>query len=190
MHHNLLSHSLPEAVTRIYSKPEALAQCRKWLSTRVKHAEVVPAASTSKAAELAANEPTSAAIASSLASEVYGVPIQCANVEDNPHNVTRFFVIGNEAAKPTGDDKTSMMFTTEHTAGALTRVLDVFRDFGINMTHIDNRPSQRTNWEYIFFVDVIGHASDPNVLAAIEVARKHCHQLTIIGTYPRAEGVL
>lgn len=190
IHHNLLSHHPPEEISRIYSKPEALAQCRKWLSSQLQGAERVPAASTSKAAELAAKEPGAAAIASTLAGEIYGVPVQFANIEDNPHNTTRFFIIGREAAKPTRDDKTSLMFTTEHKAGALTSVLDVFRDFNINLTHIDKRPSQRVNWEYIFFVDVIGHASEPNLKAAMEEARKHCLQLTVIGSYPRARDVL
>src|SRR5690606_34611765 len=115
-------------ITRIYSKPEALAQCRKWLSSQLQGAERVATASTSRAAELAAQEPGAAAIASTLAGEIYGVPVQFANIEDNPLNTTRFFIIGREAAKPTGDDKTSLMFTTEHKAGALTSVLDIFRD--------------------------------------------------------------
>lgn len=190
IHHNLLSRFPPEKIKRIYSKPEALAQCRKWLSAQLGGAEVIPSASTSKAAELAATEDGAAAIASTLAAEMYDVPIQFANIEDNPHNTTRFFVIGREAAKPTGDDKTSLMFTTEHKAGALTSVLDVFRDFGINLTHIDKRPSQRVNWEYIFFVDVLGHISEPNLQASLDEAKKHCLQLTVIGSYPRAREVL
>lgn len=190
IHHNLLSNSPPEQITRIYSKPEALAQCRKWLGSQLRDAERIPTASTSKAAELAAREPGSAAIASTLAGDIYGVRVQFANIEDNPNNITRFFIIGREPAKPSGDDKTSLMFTTEHKAGALTSVLDVFRDFGINLTHIDKRPSQRVNWEYIFFIDLLGHASEPNVVRAIEEAKKHCLQLTIIGSYPRAKEVL
>ena len=190
IHHNLLSHSGPDGIRRIYSKPEALQQCRNWLSAQLKDAEKVPAASTSKAAELAAGEEGAAAIASSLASEIYDVPVQFANIEDNPHNTTRFFIISKEMAKPTGDDKTSLMFTTEHRAGALTSVLDIFRDFGINLTHIDKRPSHRVNWEYIFFVDLVGHATEQRVVEAIEEAKKHCLQMTVLGAYPRAREVL
>lgn len=190
VHHNLLSNAEPEDIRKIYSKPEALAQCRRWLSTQLHRAEKIGVASTSKAAELAATEPGAAAIASTLAGEIYGVRVQFANIEDNPNNITRFFVIGRESSKPTGDDKTSLMFTTEHKAGALTSVLDVFRDYGINLTHIDKRPSQRVNWEYIFFVDVIGHATEPNVVRAMEEAKKHCLHLTILGSFPRAKEVL
>lgn len=190
IHHNLLSHSTPEQITRIYSKPEVLGQCRKWLSVQLRQTEKIPTASSSKAAEIAAKEPNSAAIGSSLASEIYKLKIQFANIEDNPHNVTRFFVIGKQSARPTGDDKTSIMFTTEHKPGTLVDVLDVIRDFGINLTHIDKRPSQRVNWEYIFFVDLVGHADEENVTAAIREASKHCLQLTVLGSYPRAVDVL
>jgi chorismate mutase/prephenate dehydratase len=147
-------------------------------------------ASTSRAAEMAADEPESAAIGSAMAAEIYGVPILFANIEDNPNNITRFFVIAKEASKPSGDDKTAIMFTTEHKAGALTDVLDVFRDHGLNLTHIDKRPSKRVNWEYYFFVDFLGHAGDPAVQKALDDARKHCLQLTVLGSFPRAREVL
>ena len=88
--------------------------------------------------------------------------IVCANIEDNPNNVTRFFVIGMEGVKPTGDDKTAIMFTTAHKAGALASVLDVLRDHGLNLTHIDKRPSGRVNWTYTFFIDAEGHRDDQN----------------------------
>jgi chorismate mutase/prephenate dehydratase len=190
IHHNLLSNSPPERITRIYSKPEALSQCRQWLSAQLQHAEKIPAASTSRAAELAAEEEGAAAIGSILAGEIYGLKTQFANIEDNPQNTTRFFVIGRQAARPTGDDKTSVMFTTEHKAGALTAVLDVLRDYGLNMTHIDKRPSRRVNWEYYFFVDLEGHIDEPTVAQAIEAARQHCLQLTVLGSFPRAREVL
>ena len=190
IHHNLLSNSPPEQITRIYSKPEALGQCRKWVSGQLQHAEKIPVASTSRAAELAASEPGAAAIASSLAGELYGVKVQFANIEDNPHNTTRFFIIAAQPSRPTGDDKTSIMFTTEHKAGALVDVLDVFRSFEINLTHIDKRPSKRVNWEYSFFIDVVGHIEQANVRDAIEEARKHCRQLTILGSFPRAKEVI
>jgi chorismate mutase/prephenate dehydratase len=190
IHHNLLSNSEPEQIKRIYSKPEALSQCRQWLAAQLQQAEKIPAASTSRAAELAAHEPGAAAIGSALAGEIYGLKTQFANIEDNPQNTTRFFVIARQAARPTGDDKTSLMFTTEHKAGALTEVLDVLRDYGLNMTHIDKRPSRRVNWEYYFFIDVEGHMEDPTVAEAIEAARQHCLQLTVMGSFPRAREVL
>ncbi|MEZ6192317.1 MAG: prephenate dehydratase [Phycisphaerales bacterium] len=190
IHHNLLANDPPEKITKVYSKPEALAQCRKWLAVQMLQADKVPAASTSKAAEIAAQEPGAAAIGSTLAGEVYGLKVLFQNIEDNPQNTTRFFVIGKHPPKPSGDDKTSIMFTTEHKAGALTAVLDIFRDYGLNLTHIDKRPSQRANWEYIFFVDVIGHINDPKVAEAIDKAKAHCLQMTVLGSYPRAVEVL
>ncbi len=190
IHHNLLANDPPEKITKIYSKPVAMAQCKKWLAGQLLNTEKIPTASTSKAAEIASQEPGAAAIGSTLAGEVYGLKVQFANIEDNPQNTTRFFVIGKHAPKPSGDDKTSIMFTTEHKAGALTSVLDVLRDYGLNLTHIDKRPSQRANWEYIFFVDVIGHISDAKVSEAIEKAKSHCLQMTVMGSYPRAAEVL
>lgn len=190
IHHNLVARCGPDEVKRVCSKPEAIAQCRHWLSGEMPNVEVMPVASTSRAAELAATEEGTAGIASELAAEIYDLKIIFANIEDNPQNTTRFFVIGKQDSKPSGDDKTSIMFTTEHKSGALTDVLDVFRTHGLNMTHIDKRPSKRVNWEYIFFVDVIGHLSEEHVQRGLEEARKHCLQLTVLGSFPRAKEVL
>lgn len=190
IHHNLLAKIEPEQIRKIYSKPEVFAQCRKWLSVQLRQAERVAVASSSKAAEIAAHEQGAAAIGSGLAAEIYQLRTVFPNIEDNPNNETRFFVIAAQTAKPTGDDKTAMMFTTAHKAGALAEVLDVFRDYGLNLTHIDKRPSHRVNWEYYFFIDCLGHQSDPQVARAIEAARKHCQQLTILGSFPRAKEIL
>ncbi len=190
VHQNLLANCPPQQIKRIYSKPEAFAQCYKWSSVQLPHAERVPTASTSKAAELAAKEEGAAAIGSVLSAEFYGLKVQFANIEDNPNNITRFFVIAKQSAKPSGDDKTAIMFTTEHKSGALSDVLDVLRDEGLNLTHIDKRPSKRVNWEYYFFVDFLGHLSDPHVARAVERSRKHCLQLTVLGSFPKARDVL
>lgn len=190
IHHNLLAQGSVDKVQRVYSKPEALSQCRNWLSMQLPNAQTIPVASSSKAAEMAANEPDAAAIGSTLAAEMYDLKIQFANIEDNPNNVTRFFVISKESAKATGDDKTAVMFTTMHQPGALANVLDAFRDGGLNLMHIDKRPSRRVNWEYYFFVDIIGHVSEDNVAKGIEAARSCCQQLTVLGSFPRALEVL
>ncbi len=190
IHHHLLAIGPPQKIQRVYSKPEVFSQCRQWLATQLQHAQRVPVASSSRAAELASKEESSAAIASSLAAEIYEMETLFANIEDNPNNTTRFFVISKEKAKPTGQDKTAIMFTTDHKAGALVEVLDAFRDQGLNLTHIDKRPSQRVNWEYFFFVDFIGHESQPHVTQAIELARQRCLQLTVLGSFPRAQEVL
>ncbi len=190
IHHNLLANCSPDDVRIIYSKPEGFAQCRRWLSVQLPQADRIAVASTSKAAELAAREPHTAAIGSSLAAEVYGLRTLFDNIEDNPNNMTRFFVISRQPAKRSGDDKTAVMFTTAHKAGALAEVLEVFRQHGLNLTHIDKRPSQRVNWEYFFFVDFLGHVLDEPIARAIEAARAHCLQLTVLGSFPRGRDVI
>lgn len=190
IHHNLLANCDPPEITRIYSHPQALAQCRGWLNTQFPNVERVATSSTSRAAQLAAEEPGAAAVASSLAAKLNDVHVQFENIEDNPNNTTRFLIIGHQSTQPTGDDRTALMFTTRHEAGALTEVLNVFRDFGLNLTHIDKRPSQRVNWEYSFFVDLMAHESDETFKKAAAEAKKHCVQLTILGSFPRATEVI
>ncbi len=190
IHHNLLSNCSPEEIKLVYSKPEVLGQCRRWLAVQLRQAEIVPEASSSRAAERASKESNAAAVGSSLAAELYGLKIQFANIEDNPQNVTRFFVVGRQAPAATGDDKTAIMFTTAHKAGALSSVLEVFQKYELNLTHIDKRPSQRVNWEYYFFIDCVGHREDENVRRAIDDARTHCLQLNLLGSFPRAKEVL
>jgi chorismate mutase/prephenate dehydratase len=194
IHSHLLANCAPEEVKIIYSKGEALNQCRQWLTATFPNVQRMAVASSSKAAEMAATEKNAAAIGSTLAAELYGLKVLFNNIEDNPNNVTRFFVIGKDgggqAPKRTGDDKTSIIFTTAHKSGALVDVLDVFRKFGINLTNIDNRPSQKRNFEYYFFCDMTGHIEDANVSAALEEARKHCLQLAQLGSFPRAAETL
>lgn len=190
VHHNLLSNHSPAQIQRIYSRPEVFQQCRKWLGIELREAERIAVASSAKAAEVAANEPGAAAIGSSLAAELYGLNICFANIEDNPTNITRFFVIGHQEPRPSGDDKTAVMFTTAHKPGALAEVLDVFRDHQVNLTHIDKRPSQRVNWEYCFFVDCEGHMADAKVADCIEQVKQHCLHLSVLGSFPRARNVL
>src|SRR5687767_874555 len=190
IHHNLLAKEPWEQIKKIYSKPEVFSQCRHWLSSTAKERQVEAAASTSAAAEMAARQPGVAAIGSTLAGELYGLHVLFENIEDNPDNVTRFFVIGREPARASGTDKTAIMFTTAHKPGALAEVLDCFRDNGINLTDIEKRPSKKVNWEYYFFIDAEGHSDDAAMKRAIEAARQHCLQLTVLGSYPRAVEVL
>ncbi len=190
IHHNLSASGPWDKIDRVVSKSQVFAQCRKWLSASAKHVEQMPVESTSAAAILAKTNPNVAAISSRKAAEMYGLSILFENIEDNPDNVTRFFVISREGAKKTGDDKTAIMFTTAHKPGALAEVLDVFRDTGINLTDIEKRPSQKVNWEYYFFIDAQGHADDPKMQEAVEAARHHCLQLTVLGSYPRAVEIL
>jgi chorismate mutase/prephenate dehydratase len=190
IHHHVLARCPWDRVKVVSSKPEVFAQCREFLSTVAKGREVRAAASTSAAAEAASVEDGVAAIGSRLAGELYGLHELFENVEDNPDNVTRFWVISREPARKSGDDKTAILFTTAHKPGALAEVLDVFRDSGINLTDIEKRPSKKVNWEYYFFIDAIGHADDEAMQKAVEAARAHCLQLTLLGSYPRAGEVL
>lgn len=193
VHHNLMSNGKWSDVTKIYSKAQVFSQCRKWLGSTAAGRQQMPWDSTSEAAKLVSDPKTgagAAAIGSRKLAELYGLNVLFENIEDNPDNVTRFFVISREPAKKTGDDKTAIMFTTAHKPGALAEVLDVFRDRKINLTDIEKRPSQKVNWEYYFFIDAQGHAEDPQMQAAIEDAKQHCLQLTVLGSYPRAVEVL
>jgi chorismate mutase/prephenate dehydratase len=190
IHHNLLAREPWEKIKTIYSKPEVFTQCRSFLSATAKDRDTQPAASTAKAAEFAAGHAGAAAIGSRLAAEHFVLAVLFENIEDNPDNVTRFFVIGREPARKTGDDKTAIMFTTAHKPGALAEVLDVFKENGINLTDIEKRPSKKVNWEYYFFIDAQGHADDAAMQQAINAAKAHCLQLTVLGSYPRAVEVL
>jgi chorismate mutase/prephenate dehydratase len=191
VHHHVMSMHPWADVKKLYSKAQVFAQCRKFLAANAR--DHIPVDSTASAAEMMTDPKLNAhgaAIGSRQLAEKYGLHLLFENIEDNPDNVTRFFVISREMAKKTGDDKTGIMFTTAHKPGALAEVLDVFRDKGINLTDIEKRPSQKVNWEYYFFIDAQGHADDPKMQEAVEAAREHCLQLTVLGSYPRAVEIL
>lgn len=193
VHHNLIATCPWTEVKRVVSKAQVFAQCRNWLSVTGTGREQVPFDSTAAAAKLAADPKLgvgTAAIGPRQLAEMYGLAVLFENIEDNPDNVTRFFVIGREPARKTGDDKTAIMFTTAHKPGALAEVLDVFKESGINLTDIEKRPSKKVNWEYYFFIDAQGHADDAKMQSAIAAAKAHCLQLTVLGSYPRAVEVL
>jgi len=190
IHHNLLGNCSMEQVEKIYSKPEVFAQCRNWLSATFKGTQTIPVASTARAAQLAAEEPNTAAIGSSVAAELYGLRIICENIEDIANNVTRFLVISREDARPTGEDKTAILFSTAHKAGALAEVLDIFKRYDINMTNIESRPSRKRQWEYYFFVDFLGHRTEKHIQEGLQESRKHCLQLSILGSFPKATELL
>lgn len=186
VHHNLLAKCSLEDITKVYSKPEVFAQCRNWLTSSLSNVEIIPSPSTARAAQWASKELTAAAIGSKLACELYDLQIIRENIEDMSNNVTRFFVIGGEPAKPTGDDKTSLLFSTSHKAGALVDVLQAFRYNNVNLTNIESRPSRQRQREYYFFVDCQGHHSDENVRLAISESKRYCLQMSVLGSYPRA----
>ena len=196
VHHALLANGEPSQIKTIYSKPEVFSQCRKWLATQFPRAELIPAASTAQAVNhvhtLHEDNPESgaAAIGSDLAGQLYGVEVLFERIEDNPNNVTRFAIISRQKAKPSGQDKTSIMFNTTDQPGALVRVLQVFEDAGINLTHIDKRPSGRSNWQYTFFIDAEGHRDDTIMARAVLDAEAHCADLIVLGSYPKSKRIL
>ncbi len=190
IHHNLLANCPLEQIETIYSKPEVFAQCRNWLSATFKDTRTVPVASTAKAAQMATENPRAAAIGSAVAAELYGLRVVCQSIEDIPNNITRFLVIGRTDSKPTGEDKTAILFSTAHKAGALADVLDVFKQYGINLTNIESRPSKKRQWEYYFFMDFLGHRTEERVQESLEQAAKHCVQLSVLGSFPRATELL
>ena len=186
IHHNLLANCPPDEITAVASKPEVFAQCRDWLSTSFTQVELIPVASSARAAKMASRRKGLAAIGSDLAAELYDLKIVFSHIEDNVKNTTRFFVIATQPARRTGNDKTAIMFTTSHQAGALVEVLNVFAANGVNLTNIDTRPSNRRNWEYYFFVDAEGHYENENFKQSLEDAREHCGEIHVLGSFPKA----
>lgn len=182
--HNLLSKSPLEAVGKIYSNPQAFVQCRLWLKANLPNAGLVETSSTAEAARVATQEEGAAAIASTLAAETYDLNIVAAGIEDAPHNFTRFFVIGRQLAKPTGHDKTSILFSVKDRPGALYDLLLPLAKRGISLTRIESRPSRKKAWEYVFFVDIQGHAEEANVKEALDDVATHCTELKVLGSFP------
>ncbi len=185
--HHLLARA-PElaAVRSVCSHPQALAQCRQWLSTHLPEVTLEEVSSTAAAAQRSADDPTAAAVASELAARVYDLPLLVRNIEDNPHNSTRFLVLGRRPMPPTGKDKTSILCSLKHEVGALATFLEPFARHGLNLTKIESRPTKRRPWEYVFFVDFEGHLDTPPVQAALNEVRARCPFLKILGSYPTA----
>ncbi|HAH21173.1 MAG: prephenate dehydratase [Omnitrophica WOR_2 bacterium GWF2_43_52] len=185
--HNLLSRYTKEKITAIYSKPEVFSQCRLWLRENFPKADLIDAASTSRAAQIVKKEKNAACIASTLAAKVYQLRVVAANIEDSPSNITRFLVIGTNGAGPTGNDKTSVVFSIKDKVGALHDMLVPFKKYRINLTKIESRPSKKKAWDYYFFVDLEGHIQDKNVARALESLEHYAKYLKILGSYPNVE---
>jgi chorismate mutase/prephenate dehydratase len=186
--HNLMSRSGDiKKIKKIYSHPQAAAQCRGWIEANLPSVPVVEASSTAKAAEFAAADGKVAAIASELAAKMHDLHFVERNIEDNRRNFTRFLVIAEESPPKTGMDKTSIMFSVKDKPGALFDILEPYKKAGINLSKIESRPSKRKAWEYIFFVDMEGHYDDKKIMNAIGEMKDHCLFLKVLGSYPRSE---
>lgn len=189
IHHALIAACGLADIRRIYSHPQPFVQCREWLKENLPQAELCEVDSTSEGARLAARTPSSAAIASEMAARLAGLQVLVRGIEDVKDNITRFWVIGRAESDRTGDDKTSIMFSVKDRPGALFDLLEPFRQREINMTKIESRPTRRRAWEYVFFVDCLGHRNDAKVRAALDEMREHSEFLKVMGSYPRDDRV-
>jgi chorismate mutase/prephenate dehydratase len=179
--------SLPR-IKRICSHQQSLAQCRAWLDEHLPDVERVPVSSNAEGARRARDEDGTAAIAGQTAAEVYGLGILAADIEDRPDNTTRFFVIGRKLFNASGLDRTTLLVSVSHTdsAGALFRLLEPFAKHKISMTRIESRPSHRRKWDYVFFIDIEGHAEEQHVGKALSALKKRASLFRVLGSYPRA----
>ncbi|MCC7541208.1 MAG: prephenate dehydratase [Deltaproteobacteria bacterium] len=173
-------------IARVYSHPQALAQCRSWLARNLPSAQLIASSSTTSAVREAESDEAGAAIASRLAAESSSLEVVREGVQDHPHNATRFVILAAEDAPPTGDDRTSIVFSSPDERGALRRVLEVFDDEGINLSRIESRPARDRAWQYVFFTDLDGHRDDPAVARALARIAERCQMVEILGSYPRA----
>jgi chorismate mutase/prephenate dehydratase len=186
----LISRTPLEQIRRVYSKDQALAQCRRWLQRQLPHAQLLDAPSTAHAVQIARDEPGAAAVANELAAEFHGVPVLERNIQDQADNTTRFLVIGKNAAGPVGggrDGSSYLVAPGEEAAahpGALLRLLRPLARRGINLLKIESRPSRRRPWDYYFFLDVSGHHDDPAARAAVAELKKFCPLVKWLGSYP------
>jgi chorismate mutase/prephenate dehydratase len=174
------------AARRVYSHAQSLAQCQEWLNRNLPALPRVPVASNAEAARLAAEDPESVAIAGEAAAELYGLNILSANIEDDPNNTTRFLVICQHDAGPSGKDKTSIVCSTPNRAGAMHKLLQPLADYGVSMTKLQSRPARSGLWEYVYYIDFEGHQSDQKVAAALKALDENASFLKVLGSYPVA----
>lgn len=176
-----------DRIVRVCAHPQGLAQCRAWLQENLPGAERVPVSSNAEGARRARDEAGTAAIAGSAAAEVYGLGILVPEIEDRHDNTTRFLVIGRKAFPPSGEDKTTLLVSAAHTdaPGALFRLLEPFAGHQLSMTRIESRPSRRRKWDYVFFIDVEGHAASEPLASALAEVRERASLFRILGSYPR-----
>ncbi len=192
IHHHLmasegLSNAAPLAnIQKVFSHGQSLAQCHEWLNTNLPNVERIAVSSNAEAARRAALEPFTAAVAGEMAATHYGLTLLASNIEDEPNNTTRFLVLGNYEPKATGKDKTSLVLSAANRSGAVYEMLTPFANRGVSMSKFESRPSKIAIWEYLFFVDIEGHVSDANVVAALVELRTIAGYVKVLGSYPTA----
>jgi chorismate mutase/prephenate dehydratase len=188
--HHFLMGNMPslDRIARICSHPQALAQCRSWLDDHLPDVERVSVSSNAEGARRARDEKGTAAIAGQTAAEIYGLPVLAAEIEDRPDNTTRFLVLGRKLFEASGEDRTTLLVSMAHTdsSGALFRLLEPLSRYKVNMTRIESRPSHRRKWDYVFFIDIDGHANDKPVAQALTALKERASLFRVLGSYPRA----
>ncbi len=188
IHHGFLVHrdGDPDAIEKIVSHAQSLAQCRHWLDAKYPGVPREACGSNAEAARRAAADPSVAAVAGELAAERYGLRVYATHIEDHPDNKTRFLVIGRQKVAPSGRDKTSILVSTRNEPGALYNVLAPFHEFDISLSRIETRPARSGDWSYVFFIDMEGHANDANVAAALQRVGDIAMEVRVLGAYPKA----
>ena len=186
INHFLLSNTKKiKDINSVASHPQAIAQCKKWINKNLPNAKIVETASTAEAARLASRRKNVSAIASEHAASIYKLGVVQKNIEESSLNTTRFFVVGNKENEPTGDDRTSIVFSLKDKPGALQKsFFQPFANAGVNLTKIESRPSKERPWEYLFFVDFKGHSQDKVIKSLLKKLDKNCMFLKVLGSYP------
>lgn len=180
-----------ENIERICAHEQSLAQCRGWIREHLPHIELIGMSSNAAGARRARDEDGTAAIGPEVAADVYELDIMVNNIEDRPDNATRFLVVGRQLLASSGDDKTTILVSTSDTAGGagvLHHLLKPLAEYGVSMTRIESRPSQRRNWDYVFFIDIEGHAADSPIADALAELEKTSSLFKVLGAYPKAIG--
>jgi chorismate mutase/prephenate dehydratase len=189
IHHNLMARVTRIAgIKRVCAHAQALAQCRGWLDDQLPDVERIAVSSNAEGARRARDERGTAGIASRAAAEIYGLNLLATEIEDRPDNTTRFLVVGRKLFGRSGVDRTSLLVSASGTddAGALFRLLEPLAEHRVNMTRIESRPSRKRNWDYVFFIDIEGHVTDPPVAKALEALESRASLFKVLGSYPRA----
>ena len=176
-----------EDVHKIYSHPHAIAQCRKWLVENLPDIPIYEVDSTARAAQIASEDETAASIGSEMAEMCYHLRIVEKSIEDSPNNFTRFLIVGDTEPQPTGNDRTSLVFSCAHKSGSLYTALEIFAKEQINMTKIESRPSRIKAWEYFFYVDIDGHKDDEKIVRSLDKFRDSVAFFKVLGSYPKGE---
>ena len=185
VHHSLMTKTGTMAgITRICAHSQALAQCQSWLNQHFPNIERQAVASNGEAAKMAADDPSVAAVASEQAGQKYNLQVVHAHIQDDPHNRTRFAVIGRLQTVPSGNDQTSLVLAVRNQAGAVYRMLEPLAKHGVSMTRFESRPARTGSWEYNFFIDIEGHAQDEKVAKALAELREHASYYKLLGSYP------